>query len=464
MGELIFCGLRFKTVSYVSGWTFALARKWRLACFFALFGSINGCVTIDYEVEPAPPAAVDIAKREIKSQGRLVSNGYSLQENIDRLSKVDSRLREHARDLCLALGERSHSECGYTLRYEKEGAFNAYATEEEGQNLIVVTTGTLELTQNEEELAFIVAHEIGHHISDHVSGDVGLTVGEGIGLLIGLAIVSDDSYTAEDAVDIVETTTAIGGMADRPAFNRGQELEADLFAIKLLHNAGFDVDKGITVLRNLATISNPSGFFSTHPAGPQRLANARSYKSQPALARIEIAEMQYCPSCNDQESTLYGPTIDIAKRTGDEDVLGFARSPSNLQQVLNSFSKLEDYWVGLNIPQKKLRAFIKKAGLPQNTASLAYLDTTVWGSGANGILFTDSGIHYTNDWTAGAGGTHFVSYEDFAAKGKPYYKGQYLYLGVGSLKQGGLIDLIGANTDLAEVVSLLRSIQLSRIN
>ncbi|MDP6599411.1 MAG: M48 family metallopeptidase [Candidatus Poribacteria bacterium] len=334
------------------------------------------------------------------------------------------------------------------MQYDEGEQFNAYATTIDGANVIKVTKGAMKYTHSESELAFIVAHEFGHHIGDHLQESMGLTVGEGIGLLIGLSIISDDYYELDAASDIVSATTELGGMFDRPSFSRAQESEADLFATKLVINAGYDVNEATQVLVNMASISSAEGFFSTHPSGPVRLATAKRHVGSAALARIEIQEPR-------SPEELRSAQVAFQTTPISNEVVGDRATA--VKTLLQDYQHLDDFYVS-DLPARKVAGFLDKANLPENTEILGYMDTTVWGSGKNGVIFTPEGVHYTNDFTSGAGGSHFVSYSDIIERARPTYKSSYFYIGDERLPERGLIDLIGGDTDIEEFSSLFRKL------
>lgn len=132
----------------------------------------------------------------------------------------------------------------------------------------------------------------------------------------------------------------------------------------------------------------------------------------------------------------------------------------SIEEVLQDYSHLQNYYV-TDLPNWKLIRFLEKAGLPSNTPVLAYIDTSVWRSGKNGVLFTQDGLYYTNDFVAGAGGSFFISYADIATHAVPIYKNRYFYLGYDALPKRGLIDFVGASTDLEEFSNLIGEIKSS---
>ncbi len=132
--------------------------------------------------------------------------------------------------------------------------------------------------------------------------------------------------------------------------------------------------------------------------------------------------------------------------------------PKSLVSILQSYAHLEDFYVE-ELPQWKLVQFFNKAGIASTTPVLGYIDTTLWGSGKNGVIFTPEGIYYSNDFVAGVGGTFFISYDEVVVSAQPNFNKRYFYLGYGGLPKRGLIDFVGNDTDLADFLALIQEIQ-----
>ena len=58
------------------------------------------------------------------------------------------------------------------------------------------------------------------------------------------------------------------------------------------------------------------------------------------------------------------------------------------------------FYVGENIPTKKLNRAVKEMDIPNNEQIIALIDCTVLGSAKYGAVFTSTGIYVKNDWTS----------------------------------------------------------------
>ena len=147
---------------------------------------------------------------------------------------------------------------------------------------IGVTTGLLERVETENELAFILGHELGHFAGrDHLRG-----LGRGLAIsVVWMALgLSGDQ---------VEGLTSAASAFSARHFDRNQESDADLFGARLLateygHAAGTravfervlvdpsteEGDDGKEAARRDETpgsLERLAGYLSTHPLGPDRI-------------------------------------------------------------------------------------------------------------------------------------------------------------------------------------------------
>lgn len=147
---------------------------------------------------------------------------------------------------------------GWEVTVFDQEAINAFALP--GGN-IGVFTGILEVTDNQDQLAAVLGHEVAHVIARHsaermtmakVSGSVGAVGGAVIG------------------VGNAGTLAALG--LDLP-FGRKQEDEADLIGLDYMAMAGFDPREAVMLWKNMREKNpgSPPEFMSTHPSSLTRI-------------------------------------------------------------------------------------------------------------------------------------------------------------------------------------------------
>lgn len=129
---------------------------------------------------------------------------------------------------------------------------------------IVIFTGLLNELKSENELAFILAHEIGHFYKRHHLKSFGKNLAL---MFIASMISSSISFSLDDLSKTASLTTL--------SFSRRDETEADVFALRLLanhygHVAGYD-----GLFKIFSKVEGRSGkmlqFFNSHPASQTRI-------------------------------------------------------------------------------------------------------------------------------------------------------------------------------------------------
>ena len=275
-----------------------------------------GCVSSpQYSIDSSSRNELEDAKKEIESTIVKKSRAFGWRK-VTRLQKVISRLENPSKKICYALAENTSPQgCNWQIDYNDDPSMNAVAyisvnrsgnIDSNSQNIISINRGILDYTQNEHELALIVSHEIGLHIANHtIVYYSGSTLGETLGFLIGLAVIAEGDITLDNvdtAIKIVGTTTQIGSNLSRPKFKRKQEAEADLIAIQLLDDAGYNLEKSKDALLTLFAFGKDNeitaDFFSTHPSGPDRIAAINKSIDKKNRSKLKEKITSWCSKQN----------------------------------------------------------------------------------------------------------------------------------------------------------------------
>lgn len=141
---------------------------------------------------------------------------------------------------------------------------NAFALPGE---IVVVTTGLLQIMDERDELRAVIAHEVAHLRRRHVVRSVMRRMG--VGLLLGLV--------AGDQSALSGGLRTAGGLANL-ANSREYELEADDDAVQLLGAVGTHPEALASALEKLKRAAGAKGlpdFFSTHPDPDARIARLK---------------------------------------------------------------------------------------------------------------------------------------------------------------------------------------------
>lgn len=169
---------------------------------------------------------------------------------------------------------------GYSVGILDTDEINAFATP---GGHIMITRGLLLSAKSEDALAAVIAHEIAHiHLQHSLlaidksqkQNKIPNRIDSVLSEAFGEDVLEKDNFA--DEIRNTVNTLVING------YTQPQEFEADLYAVELLDNAGYDTEGIIYMLKTLkSTLNNKiefpeSGFASSHPSPDSRIKNLKS--------------------------------------------------------------------------------------------------------------------------------------------------------------------------------------------
>jgi len=239
----------------------------------------------------APPAAVAQGLPDFgspadsvlsKSREKLLGQRVILQLRSAGAIVDDPQLNEYIR----LLGSKLASQAGdggfdFEFFMIDDNAINAFAMP---GGVIGVNMGLLLATENESQLAGVIAHEVSHVTQRHIARSVYdqqqsaiLTMASTIAALL---LASQTDMSSDSAAGLAMAAQA--GAAQRAInFTRANELEADRIGIDVLARAGFDPNGMASFFEKLSRRESTLAdvipeMLRTHPTGGGRIAEARS--------------------------------------------------------------------------------------------------------------------------------------------------------------------------------------------
>src|SRR3954451_19125061 len=135
---------------------------------------------------------------------------------------------------------------------------------------VVVYTGILPVTQNEDALAIVLGHEITHAVAGHgrerMSQEM---VAQGL-QVAGNVALSNDPKTVNIFNNVFGPGAQVGVLLPN---SRNQELEADHYGLIFAAMAGYNPQEAIPFWQRMAKLSGekPPPFLSDHPADEERI-------------------------------------------------------------------------------------------------------------------------------------------------------------------------------------------------
>ncbi|MDB5729781.1 MAG: family peptidase [Noviherbaspirillum sp.] len=132
------------------------------------------------------------------------------------------------------------------------------------------------LKLTDDEVAIVMGHEIAHALREH-----GRERAAKSGLASAGAKIAGIGLSALFGIDPNLSTAATGSVANLTMlkFSRDDETEADVVGLDIVARAGYDPRAGIALWQKMGMLSKnaPLEWFSTHPAGKNRIAEMRKH-------------------------------------------------------------------------------------------------------------------------------------------------------------------------------------------
>ena len=156
---------------------------------------------------------------------------------------------------------------------------NAFQTlDAGGRPVIAFTLPLIAEVENEDELAFVLAHEAAHHIAGHLeriqaSAAIGAAV---FGRIAGQLDGAD--------VDRIRAAQDIGAALAARSYSREFELEADALGTVITALAGYDPLRGAAFFARLPDPGNR--FLGTHPPNAARMEIVRETAARMGLVAM----------------------------------------------------------------------------------------------------------------------------------------------------------------------------------
>ena len=170
----------------------------------------------------------------------------------------DDPVLEAYEDILIKLVGETEAE-NYHIRILEDDTLNAFAIP---GNIVGFTTGFVQEINDEEMIAFALAHELGHFENrDHIKGYGRLMVLYGI-----VNLVTDESSLSKLLLNILSKTEM--------KFSQKAELEADAYGATLVEATYGSPQGGIEFFKEMSALSDRSqlkSYFDSHPHPEKRI-------------------------------------------------------------------------------------------------------------------------------------------------------------------------------------------------
>jgi predicted Zn-dependent protease len=191
------------------------------------------------------------------------------------VNRVGARLKEAA-EKWLASEGQSHYLDGYQWEYHliQSNEVNAWCMP---GGKIVVYTGILPVTQNENALAVVLGHEVAHALLNHGQQRMSAGVLQELGAT-GLSLMTSSRSPETQALAMTAYGAGSQIFGTLP-FSRNHESEADHYGLILMAIAGYNLDEAVPFWERMAAMGSGGTpeFLSTHPSDSTRIRQLQGW-------------------------------------------------------------------------------------------------------------------------------------------------------------------------------------------
>jgi predicted Zn-dependent protease len=145
---------------------------------------------------------------------------------------------------------------------------------------IGVYTGILKVTENQDQLAAIIGHEVGHVIEHHSNERLSSNKLSQTGMAVAGVLMSSQGVENQGAYMAGLGLGLQYGVL--MPYGRTHESEADIVGQDLMARSGFNPKASIKLWKNMAKLSKdaPPEFMSTHPSNETRINDLTAHLAQ----------------------------------------------------------------------------------------------------------------------------------------------------------------------------------------
>jgi Zn-dependent protease with chaperone function len=168
-------------------------------------------------------------------------------------------------------------------------SLNAFATQNtSGEAIIIVTIGAVSaLSEDQDAMAALLAHEFGHVAKGHVTSSE--NTNNALSIIGSLASAFINYKLGTRGVDLGSTASNVTGFAAGLVgrkFGRDLEREADQLALEWMTAAGYSASGSVRLEKMLmqGDDKGESSLFSTHPGGQERIDTAERFIAETPAA------------------------------------------------------------------------------------------------------------------------------------------------------------------------------------
>lgn len=220
--------------------------------------------------------------RELESElgaraAGIIENYYRIVNNPEQLGRI-----QRVADRLMPVTGRKNIQYHFNLLGTDE--VNAFSLP---GGLIYVTTGLLGIIENDDELAFVLAHEMVHNVRKHAIAQYRLAIG--MQFLSLLLVLGDDGHRERDYF----LANLLNGII-QSGYSREQENEADRLGLVYAMQSGYDPEAYQSIFGKFIDMKSHDSYliermFASHPGPEQRMQQLNEFLDGLKKIKMQLA-------------------------------------------------------------------------------------------------------------------------------------------------------------------------------
>ena len=226
--------------------------------------------------EASSPKLGDSLNKTITLQDEKII-GLNIFKSLQKQNNIinDFLISDYITYLGNRLSRNLGTEREYVFFVTKSKSVNAFAVP---GGFIGINAGLINLTENEAQLAGVLAHELGHVVLRHSAEMMAMSNVNSIPLWVGIFA---GLLAGQTEASIASIKSGIGlSVQNNINLVRENEIESDTFAVKLMQRANYDINEMANFFRlmqgNSISQSNLNEYFMTHPLYKNRISTIQN--------------------------------------------------------------------------------------------------------------------------------------------------------------------------------------------
>jgi len=234
-----------------------------------------GCLTTEYNVGTRKQDIYFYSSESEINMGQNIAKRITKEFKISNNPNDIQRVSEIGRKIANVVDRQGISYYFYIIEEDDRGRGQVNAFSLPG-GYSYIFKDLLELLDNDDQLAFILAHEAGHIVSRHHIKRLQAAMGYTLAIIASTQASADRNFANGVSFALAQLFTA---------YSRQDEFNADELAVKYCKAAGYDPSSGIEVLEKLYLENKkeirPLSYFKTHPYPAQRIRHIKEVLKVP---------------------------------------------------------------------------------------------------------------------------------------------------------------------------------------